>query len=431
MKKSLVVLTFAMCLSLASLAQAQDHVFSLTSGSGPVGSEVMVTMNYANNSTADNIQGVNFGVCTADEAIATATAVDLLPDGMGAFTANNVVAGGVTVAIVTSFAGNPTYDPGMNYDLASITYSVNAVGNTAINFCATLGSPPVMVDAANTSAMSVPVSTMDGSIEGLDGLPNFVFQAPTESFEYDGDVGAGSISVNFALGENSETPVLGTPTSGFTMSVANDSAVLTPTNVDDSLLTLALGGTAAAFSGANILPGGAGWTIGIIYDFNQIIAPDLTAGLIDVISVDYDFMAPLDPAPPTMTNLTFETQGTPQVFNEITIGAIAQDLILNNGVITLIPTVAPEFIRADCNQDLQVNIADGITILNQLFQGGDNGGCNEACDSNADTLYDSSDAIFVFNYRFLNGPPPSAPFPDCGIAPDERGDCEVEACDMP
>ena len=423
MKKSLFSFAFAVCMLGALTVNAQDHVFSLGSASGLVGADVMVTMNYANNSTGDNIQGVNFGVCTADEAIATATAVDLLADGMGAFTANNVVAGGVTVAIVTSFAGNPTYDPGLNYDLASITYNIAAEGTTAINFCATLGSPPVMVDAANTAAMSVPVATMDGSVEGQAAPPPYIFTAESKNVNYDGVSGAGSTTVDFSIGENPMN-ALGADTSGFSMAVAHDSAVLTATMVDSGPLAANMGG-APAFEGPAILADG--WTYGCIFSFTGALTLDFSGGAATVITTSYDVVGPVPPVMPNpTTDLTFMDLGDPIVPNDITIGTDSQEVILENGTLTLVGLVDLAFVRGDCNQDLLVNIADGITILSALFQGGSTGGCAAACDANDMMGLDSADAVYIFNYRFLGGPVPPAPFPDCGVV--AGADCEATAC---
>ena len=50
-----------------------------------------------------------------------------------------------------------------------------------------------------------------------------------------------------------------------------------------------------------------------------------------------------------------------------------------------------------------------------------------ACDANGDGMTDSSDAIYIFNYRFLDGPPPPAPFPGCDFSEGE--DCDsYESC---
>ena len=71
--------------------------------------------------------------------------------------------------------------------------------------------------------------------------------------------------------------------------------------------------------------------------------------------------------------------------------------------------------RCVLNPAIVVNIADGIHILDVQFQMATPlGNCDEACDANDDgNSGDVSDAVYVFNYRFLNGPLPPAPFPDC------------------
>ena len=85
----------------------------------------------------------------------------------------------------------------------------------------------------------------------------------------------------------------------------------------------------------------------------------------------------------------------------------------------------PQLVRGDCNQDFQVNIADGIFLLGFLFQGGSTPSCNEACDAASDGAVELTDALYVFQYRLLDGPPPPAPFPDCG---ELMSDCELSVC---
>ena len=96
------------------------------------------------------------------------------------------------------------------------------------------------------------------------------------------------------------------------------------------------------------------------------------------------------------------------------------------GVIELVP-VYPPFVRGDCNGDGNHDIADGVFLLNYLFQDGPTPGCQAACDANGDGMTDSSDAIYIFNYRFLDGPPPPAPFPECGN-PAGQGCDAYESC---
>ncbi len=83
-----------------------------------------------------------------------------------------------------------------------------------------------------------------------------------------------------------------------------------------------------------------------------------------------------------------------------------------------------DFIRGDCNDDGFVNIADAVWTLNSLFGGGPAGGCSEACDANRDARLDSSDAVFILDFQFLDGPLPSAPYPECGnVGPGQ--DCDA------
>mgnify|MGYP001447011623 FL=1 len=75
------------------------------------------------------------------------------------------------------------------------------------------------------------------------------------------------------------------------------------------------------------------------------------------------------------------------------------------------------FDRGDCNDDGLFDIADGITLLNNLFLSGDVP-CDDACDGNDDELKDIADPIYILAALFNNGPMP----PDngsCGPDPTE------------
>jgi YD repeat-containing protein len=75
------------------------------------------------------------------------------------------------------------------------------------------------------------------------------------------------------------------------------------------------------------------------------------------------------------------------------------------------------FVRGDCTQDLTLDIADPIKLLNYLFLGGPTPACLDACDFDDSEENDISDAIAVLNYLFLGGPPPPPPFPEEGVDP--------------
>lgn len=75
------------------------------------------------------------------------------------------------------------------------------------------------------------------------------------------------------------------------------------------------------------------------------------------------------------------------------------------------------FARGDANADSRRDISDPIFILSWLFTGGVETLCEEALDTDDDGVLVLTDAIALFDYLFRGGPPPVAPFPDCGEDP--------------
>ena len=73
-----------------------------------------------------------------------------------------------------------------------------------------------------------------------------------------------------------------------------------------------------------------------------------------------------------------------------------------------------QFVRGDCNEDGEINISDGVCILNWLFVGTATPGCVAATNTNGDDAANISDATYLLNHLFSGGPAPVAPFPDCG-----------------
>ncbi len=84
------------------------------------------------------------------------------------------------------------------------------------------------------------------------------------------------------------------------------------------------------------------------------------------------------------------------------------------------------FIRADLNEDLMVNLADGILLLQYISGVGMEPECLLVADANNDDFIDVADGVFVIYFSIGAGPRPSAPFPDCGFDPRvEVLDCET------
>ena len=132
------------------------------------------------------------------------------------------------------------------------------------------------------------------------------------------------------------------------------------------------------------------------------------------------------PGFPTSIDLC-NTLGAPPVAIVVVVGGASIPPTVEGATFEIVePPPAVDFVRADANADGFVDIADGIWVLNDLFQGGLHTDCDGANDSNADGGYDAADAIYTFNFQFLGGPQPSAPFPGCGTdASPDLADCAV------
>ena len=72
------------------------------------------------------------------------------------------------------------------------------------------------------------------------------------------------------------------------------------------------------------------------------------------------------------------------------------------------------FLRGDASADGMINLSDAVQTLGKLFLGGEIR-CASAADADGDNRLTISDSIYLLNHLFLGGPPPSAPFPACGV----------------
>jgi len=89
------------------------------------------------------------------------------------------------------------------------------------------------------------------------------------------------------------------------------------------------------------------------------------------------------------------------------------------------------FRRGDSNASGDLNITDGVFVLNYLFLGGPEPPCQDAADSDDNGTLNITDGVRILNYLFLGGPAPPAPGPDtCGDDPtaDELPACVYESC---
>ena len=101
------------------------------------------------------------------------------------------------------------------------------------------------------------------------------------------------------------------------------------------------------------------------------------------------------------------------------------DPILLEGTITM-----RRFVRGECNNDGQVNLADALCSLNWLFFGGRTT-CVAALNSNGDTRVNIADPVSLLSYLFSGGDAPGAPFPACAassLSADQGFGCVSFSC---
>ncbi|MGE3166174.1 MAG: hypothetical protein AB7O52_14805 [Planctomycetota bacterium] len=81
----------------------------------------------------------------------------------------------------------------------------------------------------------------------------------------------------------------------------------------------------------------------------------------------------------------------------------------------------PHFVRGDCNDDAQANIADAVFLLGFLFPGPGGApviGCDDACDTNDDETLNIADAVALLGSLFGLPTVPLPPPTSCGEDPD-------------
>lgn len=415
--KALLILAL---MAFAGSVSAQDYVLNAGAASGPVGGSADMVISLEN--YGGLVQGWSYGACIPAGMtvtnVANGAAVNGLNEGDGPdFDQTNLFADGWSCAIVIAFLGGgellPQAEGDDPYEINIATLGGIAEGTADVCFCDTLGVPPVATVVVVGGASLPPLQNC-GTVTGVVDQA-FDYHAGNVTASYCPTSGGGGASVQFGILD--AFPGDGTDdTQGFSMGVANDPAIATPTAINT------FGPLSEPdFFGASTYPDG--WTIGVVYSFLGGVFLTFDTAT-DVISVDYDA------AGTGTTSLDFvDTLGSPAVTNVVVVAgqSLPADTTAS-GSLTFVELCATDFIRGDCNSDGIVNIADAIFAINSLFLGGPEGECLAACDSNADGMLDTSDATYTLNYRFLGGPAPSAPFPGCGLSDGDDTCLSFSAC---
>ena len=108
------------------------------------------------------------------------------------------------------------------------------------------------------------------------------------------------------------------------------------------------------------------------------------------------------------------------VSNVITVGGDSR-LACNQGTTRLViqhgHADSHLFKRGNANNDLGIDIADPIWIVNELYLEGPATPCGDYADANDDGLLDASDVVYLIEYLFRAGASPPEPFRECGVDP--------------
>jgi hypothetical protein len=86
--------------------------------------------------------------------------------------------------------------------------------------------------------------------------------------------------------------------------------------------------------------------------------------------------------------------------------------------------IEPTFLRGDVNGDKEVDISDAVTILSELFLGGQKIDCQDGADADDNGSVNISDAVYLLVYLFNRGLEPPAPgtsAPGIDPTPDALG----------
>ncbi len=406
--------------------------FSAGSGAAAAGGSMNITATLDNTGEGP-VQGWSFGMCH-DSSIGTVTAIHEEDSAGVDFNQTSIYPGGWTQGVVLSFTGqNPIESGTTGVTMSSADYDIDSAalpGTTSLNFCNTLGSPPVTTVAVVGGASITPTQN-SGNMEVIEiPDPEFIYSAPDRTVHYNPDLGSASFTEEIHVSEVDNSAAgadFPNETQGFSMGLGHDSSLLEATSVTLAGPVAALfGGDGPAFAESSIYP--AGWTLGIVYSFVGAETIAFTSSQ-TVAEIGYQVNAGVLEGNESgfMTSLNWtDTLGTPPVANVMVVSGSSIAATLDDGAILLEPVSVVPFLRSDANADLRVDVADAIWMLQEQFVSGPSNDCAGASDANGDGLYNVADPTWVINYQFSDGPEPPAPYPDCGIVPGQTPEDCIE-----
>jgi hypothetical protein len=339
-----------------------------------------------------------------------------LPGPVG-FHSINIYDGGLTQGVIIDMQQQKDLPIDDRFEMFLITYQCKAGfnGTARLEFCDTLGSPPV-----ETTFVVDGFSYAPATKTGLDLTPCGGAVCPT-ALNLHMTASAGAVNVLL------DTPDAKTP-SGFSFGVAHDNTnmrvqSIEPGSAITGLATPAYNVKVDGYWGPEII-GSQGGTVGCVIDLvpdgqNWITLPGCTADQ-QIAVVTYT----CEGGGTQSGTVTFsDTLGTPPRETVIDFDGTSEVPTKGAGV-TVTATcggVVDQFIRGDANQDGKYNVSDGVAIAKAVFGQGSKypliQGCKDSADVNDDGTLSTADAIYILAYLFANGTAIPAPFKTCGADP--------------
>lgn len=402
----------------ASASLAGDYaVFRATSMEGRPGEEVEIRVNAE---TQYGTQAWSLGLCH-DAAVAQVIEVlpgvttesvngGMLPD----FMDTGIYSGGWTVGVVVSFLGAAALPPGRDHELHRAVYELigSAGDGSELEFCSTLGMPPVAVVVSGGGASIVP-ATDSGALHITEGP--FAYRAPLHTAPY-ATPGAQQTSVTFDIEPYDD----GAPsvTEGLSFSLAYPPDRLTPVSIVPTTLLESLTG-GLDFFGLTMFPEGVAGQILYASSGGVVIDAPLSVFEVEFETDLLDLRGRIDPL------LWIDGIGVPFVLNEVQVGGVSLPVVKRHGQIRWTEGSPELFLRGDCDGSGAIGLGDAIEMLEYLFITGQ-GACLAACDADDSGVIDIADPLFLLSYSFQGGPAPPAPFPNCGSDADFV--CDESGC---
>ncbi|MGE4619708.1 MAG: hypothetical protein AAEJ04_07870 [Planctomycetota bacterium] len=409
---------FILIFGIGSVGFAQNPAFEMHMDSGNVfGGDIFVQTAKLNVTQSTEIQGWSLSLCNDDGMLPVGaqlgTDASTVKNGAPPdFETTNLSAEAVMSGVVICFTGCAVLNLVQDFSLLDVNYQVlGDVGDTCdVDFC-TSGSPPVST-----------VLVINGnSVEPITNGASFTILSPNY-LTFGQGLGVVGQTANLPLMVSTVRPL-----DGFQIAGQYDSALMQLTSVQPT----GVAATAEFIALSDNLGDGeiaAGLIMALDTSVDIPIGDDM-----EVLNLQFDVTADLGGAvAPLTTPVSFVTSaGTPPITNKIVDANYNETPNLVDGQIEIVDF--NPFVRGDCNSDGGlVNIADGISVLQYLFQGGTAPGCLDSCDLDDNGEISVGDAVWIFSYQFAGGAAPLAPFPNLGIDPT-TGDgigCDGDADDQ-